>query len=134
MADRAELLPLYFGCWGNIGHHFYRPGGASVREHYKPVCEALGGLKVDGGLNPSERQSEAAVIYHDGLTALAMADRTVDGRGGSNSVFIFEGRHTFAQMCTLAAAHFGPVWHRINDYAEVWDTAAGDPNETKGWL
>lgn len=113
----------YFGCWRSAGHYFWTPGPSSVRERYQETVARLPWDKVDGKLHPSGVQSEAALHHAGGWTALAMADRTVDSRGGSNSVFFFQDVLTFDQALAEARRLFGVVVARIEAAAPIFDTA-----------
>lgn len=81
---------LYFGCWDRTGHRFHRPNGSMP--WYHEVNDALPwDGSVDGGIAKvgSQPQGTAYLNQRDGWTALVVADRTVDHRGGSHSTFLF---------------------------------------------
>lgn len=55
-----------------------------------------------------------AVIHHkDGWTAMGFWDRSVDTRGGCNSVFFAEGTHDFAGMVAIANEKFPTIMRRF---------------------
>lgn len=109
----TNLSPLYFGCWRRPGHHFHVAGGGQLRQRYEEVCATLGFAgRVDGGLVPSSRQGEAALHHSDDWTALAWADRTIDARGGSNSVVFLPGRLDFEEAVEQAKVAFPEILNR----------------------
>lgn len=120
--NSGAAVPLYFGCWGQIGHYFYLPSGASAGAYAK-VKEALPWDKIDGTLNPSSEQGEAAIHLASGWTALAWADRSVDTRPGSNSVAFLPGTLSFAEAVSAARVAFPSVMRR--QPVPLWDTAEG---------
>jgi hypothetical protein len=120
--SRERWSALYFGCWAGLGHHFHLPGGRDAGS-YREVQEWLGFGGIDGKLNPSERQGECALHHRNGWTALAFADRTVDTRGGSNSVFFFRGTLTFEEAVAAAGEHFPHIVAR--QPVPLWNTAEG---------
>lgn len=119
----GEPSAYYFGCWRQSGHYFFTEGMASARESYNATKARLPWDRIDGALYPSGEQSEAALHHAGGWTALAMADRTVDSRGGSNSVFLFKDTLTFDQALARARELFGPVVARIEAARPIFDTA-----------
>lgn len=127
MSERA----YYFGCWQRPGHYFWTPGPTSVREHYGVTVARLPWDRVDGGLNPSSIQSEAALHHAGDWTALAMTDRTVDDRGGSNSVFFLHDSLTFEQALSEARRLFPVVVARIEAARPIFDTTAPAPSSTR---
>lgn len=124
----SEPMALYFGCWDNrLGHHFYLPNGRDAGG-YNTVRDWLGFGPVDGKLNPSSVQGEAAIHWVNGWTALAWADRSVDTRGGSNSVVFLRGRFPFAEAVEQARRWFPHVFER--QPVDLWDTADPTPTST----
>ena len=120
---RKEAL-LYFGCHRESGHFFWVPGMNYARDAER----TLPWKRVDGVLCPGagpdpdfptarmtrpEVQGEAALHHKDGWTALAFWDRSVDERGGCNSIFFAEGVYDFEAMKRLAQEHFPEVWKRF---------------------
>lgn len=115
---------IYFGCYRETGHFFWRPG-----MQYAPYDGNVTpwGWAIDGGLCPGastnpdrtwergrpEVEGEVVLHHKNGWTALAFWDRSVDQRPGSNSVFCAEGNFTFEEMCALAQQHFPTVWSRF---------------------
>lgn len=110
MTTRDVSLPLYFGCWNNLGHYFWTVRGE--RSDYGAAKASVPWLSIDGRLNPSERQGEAALHHAGGVTALAWADRTVDKRSGSNSIVFLAGTLTFEEAVAAASEAFPHVMER----------------------
>jgi hypothetical protein len=61
------------------------------------------------------------VHHKNGWTALAMPDRTGDGRGNSHSVFLFEEIIGFSASVARARELFGPVVKRIEAAHPIFD-------------
>lgn len=102
----------YFGCWGGIGHHLW-----TTRGNFAEVCHSWGSNEygLDGRLTPTDTKHEgvARLVHKDGWTALAFWDRSVDRRGGSNSVFLFDAALTFDDAVNEAKRAFPSVWARF---------------------
>lgn len=97
----------YFGTRGRPGHWLVDEQRRSVDTNHKYGEDFRFDWPgpwhhIDGVLNPSERQGEAALHHKDGWTALAFANRTDDKRGGSNSVFFFDALLTFDEAVAAA--------------------------------
>lgn len=116
--------PLYFGCWGDTGHSLWNTHARMVRELHP---WGVGSSGLDGTLAPTDpplrrgslRRDEmdegiAALIHKDDWTALAFWDRSVDRRGGSNSVFLLPGTLTFDEATRAAREAFPRVWERFS--------------------
>lgn len=134
MEPHRSDTAYFFGCWRDVGHYWWRPVGGgrftlgvekiSWREfeYGCPTDQPWG--HVDGKLYPRPSgQSEAALHHKDGWTALAMVDRTVDSRPGSNSVFMFHATLDFDQAVDAARAHFPGVVERIEAAAPITEGA-----------
>lgn len=123
---------FYFGCNRLFGHHMHAPdkSGVSDQETYAFIQGNPWGYAVDGGLCPDAfgAQIEGQAVLHskDGWTAIAFWDRSIDHRHDSNSVFLAEGEHTFAEMVALATEHFPTVMGRFK-FQIVDATPKGDP-------
>ncbi len=106
----TEPAFYYFGCEHSPGHFLQ---SASGKKLYDPVDPW--GWKIDGGLCPPGRQFEGTVALHhkDGWTAIAFWDRSVDSRGGSNSVFMADQILPYDQMIEAAKAKFPAIWSRF---------------------
>lgn len=107
----------YFGCRrpGTLGHYWFDRHGERLAP--KPHGTSPRGVPwayVDGKLNPSHRQGDAAIHHKDGWTALAFEDHSVDVRPGSNSVFVFEELLTFDAAVEKARRCFPWVWARFS--------------------
>jgi hypothetical protein len=120
----AVVKVYYFGCVGGLGHYFHdgalrRVHGAKTEIPWPNVDAALCPGYVDPMLPGTWRteapqiEGAAAVHHKAGWTALAFWDRSVDTRGGSNSVFFVEGTHNFAAMVVIARQRFPSVWARF---------------------
>lgn len=103
--------PLYFGCWGGVGHHLRRPDGSHV----------YGGWDLDGPYCPYEGkwregqpQGQARLTLEDERTVLSFWDRTVDSRGGSHSTFVLPPGLDFAGAVIAARAAFPAIWQRLD--------------------
>lgn len=111
--------PLYFGCWGGVGHYYWRADRTRVS-----FCDTdeMGpwGLDIDGQLTPRSMGQSAAALHHQaGWTALAMWDYTVDRRPGSNSAFLFPAELTFEHALDLVEEVFPIIYERIMDAAPI---------------
>lgn len=113
----------YFGCRNRPGHYLFdvhfrlTPYGGPKELPWKE-------REIDGRLCPNWRakgkhrngpeiEGNALLHHKEGWTALAFWDRSVDRRGACNSVFFFEGTHTFEEAVELARATFPGVWSRF---------------------
>jgi hypothetical protein len=114
----------YFGCLGTPGHFLHSPretGRAGVQRAPEGFPAPWGsgfmpGAGLDGSLlDKRGGQEEGRVVLHhvDGWTALAFWDRSVDKRGGSNSVFVSRGTLTCAEMLDAARATWPQVFARF---------------------
>jgi hypothetical protein len=126
------VTAYYFGCIDTPGHFLWTP--ALRRVFYDAIPQSWpfgpGGGKLDAGyatgplpkcgFGPTfEIQSRAKLSHIKGWTVLAIWDRTVDTRPGSNSNFVAKGELDFAQIAALATQHFPTIWKRINDAAPI---------------
>lgn len=119
--------PFYFGCWNNAGHYIHQVGGHKLPLYNGAHPFPWDVSELDGGLCPGvwhrpsghrvkpteEIQGLARLHHRQGWTAMAFWDRSVDTRGGCNSVFMVEGEHDFEKMCALFQEHFPTVWKRF---------------------
>ena len=135
--------PFYFGCWGhNTGHTLRDADGSVHRDIVLP--QALRFTRLDAGYcDPTCSQAQGRALLHHvaGWTVLALWDRTVDTRFGSNSAFLVEGTHGFAEVCDQARAAFPLVWQRLHKVAGVLladmlvgDQLTGCPEAVEAWL
>lgn len=118
--EKARTAPaIYFGCWDGVGHHFALPNGQRP-----PYFETNAMLPWEGSIdgclwkvgNPP--QGTARLFTKDGWTALVVADRTVDSRGGSHSTFLFHDTLTFDEAVALVAEHFPRIAARVGPITE----------------
>ena len=112
--------PLYFGCWQQPGHFLWQVGMRKIYGQYKSFTHRLE-TKFDGTLCPSDTDVEGLAALHilfshreDCITALAFWDRSVDKRGGCNSVFFLPGRMFFDEAVKAAREAFPEVFARFN--------------------
>jgi hypothetical protein len=109
---------FYFGCGSEAGHYYWTPGrhGMAKTRWLSAADHGLPWGRVDGQLTPRGRevQGEALLHHKDGWTALAFWDRSVDTRGGCNSVFFFDSRLSFEQALADAREHFPQVFARFD--------------------
>lgn len=112
----------YFGCIRESGHGWYEPGprGVGRRGDFLPI--------IDGMFCPPSTQTEglAQLVYltprqHYGAwTLISFWDRSVDGRGGSNSAFMLEGILSFEEATDHSKREFPEVWERFNFNVKRW--------------
>lgn len=96
--------PLYFGCWGEMGHYLWTPRHTRPADAEIPAFAGDGGRRLDGTLCPLGREIEGlcALAHLEGWTVISFWDRSGDKRGKSNSNFLLPG--TLGQQEALAAA------------------------------
>lgn len=100
--------PLYFGCWGGVGHY--------VRDCSGQMVDRSDWLSfLDGKLTPEDRTEGVARLHHfNGCTLLAFWDSSVDSRPGSNSAFLLPNpRLTFDRAVAAAKVAFPKIWERF---------------------
>jgi hypothetical protein len=112
---------FYFGCMGQSGHYLHDPAiKGRVRVVVPPDWPAAWGPHgggLDGTLlaKGAPQVEGVAQLHHvDGWTALAFWDRSVDNRGGSNSVFVTRGLLDFDTMRTAAEVAWPQVFARLS--------------------
>ncbi len=104
-----ETPEIYFsGCWNQVGHFVYIPGGKRVRRNTTWPWKYLDSEQ----LHP-QGQGDAWLTHKAGWTALGIGDQSVDNRPGSNSVFAIRGIYDFSQALCLARMSFPNVVDRI---------------------
>jgi len=114
---------FYFGCIGNLGHHWWNRHEMSVRQKETPP-PFRNNWDIDGGFSPGastgdkhrktrpEKVGEARLTHYEGCTILCYWDRSVDRRGGSHSSFVAEGLYEFAPMLEAIQEQYPRVWAR----------------------
>ena len=106
---------IFFGCIDRPGHFVWSSERDRLWSRGSNIVSWL--ESCDGKLPPRGTQDESATALHhvfDGAyTALAMWDRTVDSRPGSNAVFLEEGVRSRDEMIELARAAFPNVAARL---------------------
>ena len=105
---------LYFGTLGQPGHYWHSASGEIRGARGKAPWSPWKGEYVDGKLNPSMVEGEAAIHHRDGWTAIAWADYSGDVRPGSNAVFIVHGTRDFDSALALARAEFPGLFARYS--------------------
>lgn len=116
------ITALYFGTsGGEAGHYWATSGNRSVGwEKRQWIANNLPwGEYVDGKLYPNEKQGECNLLYKDGWTAIAFANRIDDSRGGCNSNFFFDTTLTFEQAVEEARRQFPSIMERIDQAFEL---------------
>ena len=124
--DSGDGLPdvLYFGCNRDSAGHYFWQADKWTFSSSEAFTKLPWGYDIDGRLCPysegkkevpRNRQIEGLARRHfkAGWTAIAFWDRSVDGRFGSNSVFLVRGGHSFERVCELAKFHFPRTWERF---------------------
>jgi hypothetical protein len=110
-------MMYYFGCWDEAGHYLFSPDGHSMSrimaERYGiPFRTEL----LDGLFAPryvKEDDTKTQLIYVHGWTFLAMWDRSVDTRPGSNCVFLIGGNYDEDMMWTIARQRYPKIVARL---------------------
>lgn len=101
---------FYFGCWTETGHYLHDRDGNSLRQAgpFRPQ-------NVDTVYAPwpGENVTRVNLVHTNGWTVLAMWDRSVDTRPGSNVAFIEEGELTLADMWAQAHSQFPQIVQRL---------------------
>ncbi len=99
---------LYFGCWDCVGHYLVDQNG----KHVKPTI-----LKEIDGKYPNksirEDEQDSTITHEQGWTILAMWDRSIDKRYGSNAAFLIEGTFTKDQMWEMAHTTYPKITQRL---------------------
>lgn len=110
------MRAFYFGCIDRIGHYMFDATGRNTKEADAFTYNNPWGTQVDGGLAPNGPQVEGLALVHQkgGWTALSLWDRSVDGRPGSTSTFLAEGKLTFNEMISFAGTTFPQVVRRFS--------------------
>lgn len=102
---------FYFGCWNEPGHYLWKPNGTRVRK-VGPFDVA----HLDGFFTPASESNLAPTItYIKDWTVMAMWDRSVDTRPGSNAAFIVEGIILPAATWVVAFGHFPYITARLRN-------------------
>ena len=117
---------FYFGCESKerIGHFLFVPGLRSAyrEEHVLPeLLRTPDGTfaphRAGCGMRPycgcPQVEGRAVLKLVEGWTVLAFWDRSADGRGASNSVFLLRGVHVFDEAVRLSREAFPTVWARF---------------------
>lgn len=112
-----DPILFYFGCWNGAGHYLRGPSenmGVAVGPF------TLGML--DGGFAYHVRdrsgmfvqdENAVSVTHYKGWTVMAMWDRSVDTRGGSNAAFICDGLRSHEEMWKLARKYYPRIVARL---------------------
>lgn len=114
------MKALYFGCRYTTGHGFYLPDGSRPRTERSDATDICPwGYHVDSQdfvKSVQDVPEGAAVVHHkDGWSALAFPDRSIDSRGGSISVFMFDMPGLdFDQLLYQARFHFPGIFTRYD--------------------
>jgi hypothetical protein len=108
----------YFGCWDSSGHFLVDRDGHSVLTAGPFDIYNLDGTFPNHVVSRhsgrrAEDETIASLAHWQGWTVLAMWDRSVDSRPGSNAAFVAPGELTHAQMWALAWEHFPQIVARL---------------------
>lgn len=110
----------FFGCWNDsFGHYLWRINKQLNRYESIRHEHVLPWPKIDGTLTPptlfteQEHEGNAALHHHDGWTALAWWDRSVDKRHNSNAALFTSGTYDAATMLELGRKHFPSCMARM---------------------
>ncbi len=101
----------YFGCADQPGHHLYDQHGRMLR-----VAGPFTPFNIDGIFPhrmPGQDESIVSLVYWQGWTVLAMWDRSIDTRQGSNVAFIADTPLSLADMWSLARATYPKIVARL---------------------
>lgn len=109
------MKAYFFGCSNREkGHYLYDTNFSKVDDRktslpFKPSY-------LDGGFlqNILDVPGNARLFYIAGWTVLTFWDRSGDGRGNSNSSFVFNGIYNFDKMMQLALQIFPSIVNRFN--------------------
>lgn len=103
---------FYFGCMHSAGHSLWPEKGQSI--YAGDAAKHLPWKSLDGEFNPNEVQGQTMMRFKGGWTALGFADRSVDSRPGSNSIFFFNSRLSFDEAVAEAKKRWPQVMGRIS--------------------
>jgi hypothetical protein len=112
----------YFGCRQRSGHYVFAAAGSPPLDYYDiPIPKLDGSLPPPGDPwgKPGQVQGRARLHHINGWTAVAYWDRSVDERGGSNSVFLAPGVFSFEEIMASAREAFPDVLDRISFKIEL---------------
>ena len=108
----------FFGCRRIYGHCFWDPSGIGKLRDSQALLgpEGIPWRTVDGALTPKDlmHQGAWALRHHQGWTALAFHDYTIDSRPKSNSVFISDEILSWIEIVKAAAPAFPDVVERLD--------------------
>jgi hypothetical protein len=115
----------YFGCWAGVGHYLRLPNGRDpgyagpfrdfdLDGYYAPRTEDHPKWKADPSQRRQYQDETLAALYHiDGWTLLAMWDRSVDMRHGSNCVFLKQGMWSHEDMWFQIKMIYPSIYARL---------------------
>jgi hypothetical protein len=111
---------LYFGCWNGAGHFLHTSDGRSV---YPDRARMLGcpftAGQLDGLFTPrnaDQKEEDTELVHVHGWTVLAMWDRSVDNRPGSNAAFLMPGMYDRDLMWTAAERIYPQIVRRLRAF------------------
>lgn len=123
--DPPPPEPIFFGIWSDRpGHGFHVKGGRSAGLPHGWIS------RIDSLLPPQvagQPMHKGTLTYMHGWSIIAVWDRTVDKRPGSNAAFILPGRLTWKDACAIAQRAFPDQWVRVGpiepfDHLEALDS------------
>jgi hypothetical protein len=108
---------FFFGVWApnRVGHYLYDANGRDC-EPRLPDDFPMRPMRLDTGLLPfkgEQVEGLATHLYLNGWSIITFWDRSGDSRPGSNSAFVIDGLHSFADCCTIAREKFPSIWARF---------------------
>ena len=113
-------LNLYFGCIERVGHYLWEPPNISSHKSKSAVHKWL--YNKDGAFAPKDtrKQGLACIRYlsddanNKKYTIISFWDNSVDNRGGSNSIFLTEGKYDFDEALTIIKEVCPNIFKRFN--------------------
>lgn len=110
MGDFDHYQFWYYGCLTQLGHHFFLPGGFSIREP-KGIPTRFGVFGIEKLLTTT-REGEGQIFHEEGWTVFMYPDQSLDRRPGSLSAFVARGDYDVDAMLALAMKCFPTVLGR----------------------
>lgn len=112
----ATPMVLFFGCLGDVGHYLHHADGYRLYDASRKNLKCPFEGALDSTFAPpfvNQRDDVTALTHIHGWTVLAMWDRSIDKRPGSNAAFLVPGTHTEAFVWEAARAVFPQVVSRL---------------------
>ena len=106
---------LFFGAVKQPGHFLWRPSGCRAGHAFENALPFSYGI-LDAGLIPKraeQTEGHAGRSAVNGWTIVSFWDRSVDGRGMSNSAFVYPAEMSFDEMVRLSRIQIPWFWERV---------------------